>query len=202
MAMSLKIAWYHLDLMDLHRWCQSATDLHRWCQSATDLVTGWKSAKSAESKGRLISPYEKLTRQYARRFYHRRMKQKSNSDSNHNTAMLTTNAFETVIDQVRCSNLNFQLQMTPFLALISIKKSLIKGEISSLKLQPFLSRILNWKGNWLILRKRLNRGTVPLFKMHPGGTVPPFKMHPKGTVPPFKMHPGGTLDFYQLLFWA
>ena len=42
--------------MDLHRWCQSATDLHRWCQSATDLVTGWKSAKSAESKGRLIYP--------------------------------------------------------------------------------------------------------------------------------------------------
>ena len=42
--------------MDLHRWCQSATDLHRWCQSATDLVTGWKSAKSTESKGRLISP--------------------------------------------------------------------------------------------------------------------------------------------------
>ena len=47
--------------MDLHRWCQSATDLHCWCQSVTDLVTGWKSAKSAESKGRLISPETQLS---------------------------------------------------------------------------------------------------------------------------------------------
>ena len=41
-------------------------------------------------------------------------------------------------------------------------------------------------------------GTVPRVKMHPGGTVPPFKMHPGGTVPPFKMHPGGTLNLYEL----
>ena len=54
----------------------------------------------------------------------------------------------------------------------------------------------------IIKRKRLNGGTVPLFKMHPGGTVPPFKMHPRGTVPPFKMHPGETLKFYDNLFWA
>ena len=50
------------------------------------------------------------------------------------------------------------------------------------------------------IRKRLNGGTVPPFKMPPGGTVPPFKMHPGGTVPPFKMHPRGTLDSYDSFF--
>ena len=48
------------------------------------------------------------------------------------------------------------------------------------------------------IRKRLNGGTVPPFKMHPGGTVPPFKMHPGGTVPPFKMHPGGTVPPFKM----
>ena len=71
----------------------------------------------------------------------------------------------------------------------------------------FLSNILKIFRNLVlnpkfrnILRKRLNRGTVPPFKMHPGGTVPPVKMHPGGTVPPFKMHPGGTLNFYEFFF--
>ena len=53
------------------------------------------------------------------------MEQKTDSDLNDNSAMITTKAFETIIEQVRCSNLNFQLQMTPFSALISLKKSLI-----------------------------------------------------------------------------
>ena len=39
----------------------------------------------------------------------------------------------------------------------------------------------------IFLRKRLN-----------GGTVPPFKMHSGGTVPPFKMHPGGTQSLYDI----
>ena len=42
---------------------------------------------------------------------------------------------------------------------------------------------------FIFIRKRLN-----------GGTVPPFKMHPGGTVPPFKMHPGDSLKFYDILF--
>ena len=39
--------------------------------------------------------------------------------------MLASNAFEQIIDQIRTSNLNFQLQMSPFSAQISLKKSLI-----------------------------------------------------------------------------
>ena len=61
------------------------------------------------------------------------------------------------------------------------------------------------------IRKRLNGGTVPpfkmhpggtvpLYKMHPGGTLPPFELHPRGTVPLFKMHPGETLNFNELFF--
>ena len=50
----------------------------------------------------------------------------------------------------------------------------------------------------IIIRKRLNGGTVPPFKLHPGGTVPPFKMHPGGTVPPFKMHSGGTVPPFEM----
>ena len=37
-------------------------------------------------------------------------------------------------------------------------------------------------------RKRLNWGTVPPDKTHPGGTVPPYKTHPGRTVPPDKTH--------------
>ena len=65
---------------------------------------------------------------------------------------------------------------------------------------------------FLKIWKRLNGGTVPLFKMHHvgtvlpfkmhhGGSVPPFKMHRGGTVPPFKMHHGGTVTFEKTTFW-
>ena len=51
------------------------------------------------------------------------------------------------------------------------------------------------------IRKRLNGGTVPQFKMHHGGTVPTptYKMHHGGTVPPLKMHNGGTVPPYKML---
>ena len=49
-------------------------------------------------------------------------------------------------------------------------------------------------------RKRLNRGTVPLFKIHLGRIDPPFLTCPGGTAPPIKMHPKGTQDFYDIIF--
>ena len=51
------------------------------------------------------------------------MKESINSDRN--LAMHASNAFEQIIDQIRTSNLNFQLTMSPFSAQISLKKSLI-----------------------------------------------------------------------------
>jgi len=47
--------------------------------------------------------------------------------------------------------------------------------------------------------KRLNRGTVPPFEMHPRRAVPPFKIHLGETVPSFKMQPEKRYRDYQIL---
>ena len=54
-----------------------------------------------------------------------KMKQLLNSDRN-STTMLATKVFVKIIDDIRESNLNFQLQMSPFAAHISLKRSFIK----------------------------------------------------------------------------
>ena len=55
-----------------------------------------------------------------------RMKQ--NTDSDYNPTMVASFAFETIIDNIRNSNLNFQLQMSPFSAQISLKRSLVNDK--------------------------------------------------------------------------
>ena len=57
-------------------------------------------------------------------------------DSDRNLAMLASNAFENIIDQIRTSNLNFQLQMSPFSACISLKRSLVKEKSGAFLLPP------------------------------------------------------------------
>ena len=47
------------------------------------------------------------------------------SDSDFDPAMLASNAFQAIINKIQHSNLNFQLQMTPFSSQISLKKSLV-----------------------------------------------------------------------------
>ena len=61
---------------------------------------------------------------------------KESSDSDRNLAMLASNAFEQIIDQIRSSNLNFHLQMSPFSAQISLKKSLIVEKSGIFRLPP------------------------------------------------------------------
>ena len=58
------------------------------------------------------------------------------SDSDRNPTMLASNAFENIIDKIRSSNLNFQIQMSPFSAYISLKRSLIKEKSGALRLPP------------------------------------------------------------------
>ena len=41
--------------------------------------------------------------------------------------MLASHSFDKVIDFVKQSNLNFQIQLSPFSAIISLKKSYIKN---------------------------------------------------------------------------
>ena len=43
-----------------------------------------------------------------------------------NPAMVASRTFENILEQIQGSHLNFQIQISPFSALISIKKSLIK----------------------------------------------------------------------------
>ena len=59
-----------------------------------------------------------------------------NSDFDY--TMLASNAFDYLLNQIRSSNLNFHLQMSPFSAIVSIKKSLIKDK-SGLPLLPKLT---------------------------------------------------------------
>ena len=45
--------------------------------------------------------------------------------------MSTNQAFENLLDSVKCSNLNFHIQQTPFTAIISVKKSLIRDKFGN-----------------------------------------------------------------------
>ena len=58
------------------------------------------------------------------------------SDSDRNLAMLASNAFANIINQIQTSNLNYQLQLSPFSAYISLKKSLIKEKSGAPRLPP------------------------------------------------------------------
>jgi chromosome segregation ATPase len=56
--------------------------------------------------------------------------------------MITTRTFDNIIGQIQKSNLNFQLQISPFSAIISLKKSLVKDKSGSLLLPPDSQRSL------------------------------------------------------------
>ena len=73
---------------------------------------------------------------------------------------------------------------------VNNKIELTFNRIEIIKLLTFLKK-------WIILKERLNGGTVPLDKTHPGGTVPLDKTYPWGTIPPDKTHPGETVPPYK-----
>ena len=64
----------------------------------------------------------------------RNMKKSISSDIT-NPEMLADQTFKNIIDGIQNSNLNFQLQVSPFSAFISLKKSLVKDKSGSY-LQP------------------------------------------------------------------
>ena len=53
--------------------------------------------------------------------------------------MAASTTFDYILEQIKTSNLNFWLQMSPFSATISIKKSLVKDK-SGLPLMPPVSK--------------------------------------------------------------
>ena len=50
------------------------------------------------------------------------------TDSDFNSAMCPSTTFYNILNQIQASNLNFQLQISPFSAVISLKKSFIKDK--------------------------------------------------------------------------
>ena len=61
--------------------------------------------------------------------------------ANSDVTMAVSSTFDHILDQVKTSNLNFWIQLSPFSATISLKKSLVK-DVSG---QPLLPPILNSK---------------------------------------------------------
>ena len=64
--------------------------------------------------------------------------------------MAASQAFDTIITQVKLSNLNFRIEMTPFAATIVLKKSLIKDKSGYPILPPletYLPSSLNQSNN-------------------------------------------------------
>ena len=59
---------------------------------------------------------------------YRKMERKINSDSDSSPTMVADKQFNNILKQVQNSGLNFQLQVSPFGALISLKKSLVKDK--------------------------------------------------------------------------
>ena len=67
----------------------------------------------------------------------RKMEQTKISDKRDRTStMLAVNAYEKIINEIRSSNLNYQIQMSPFSACISLKRSLIKDKSGTPYLPP------------------------------------------------------------------
>ena len=66
--------------------------------------------------------------------------------------MLADQTFNNILYEIQRSNLNFQLQVSPFSAYISLKKSLVKDRCGSLLLPPLSSSNVNTDYAKLIAR--------------------------------------------------
>ena len=73
---------------------------------------------------------------------HRRMKE--NTDSDLNPTMLASNLFDNIINNIRSSNLNFQLQMSAFSAQITLKRSLVTEKTGVPRLPTTIHAVNNF----------------------------------------------------------
>ena len=62
------------------------------------------------------------------------MQELINSDVNLNSTMLARQSFNYILEQVQSSCLNFQMQISPYSAVISIKKSFVKEKFGKMQL--------------------------------------------------------------------
>ena len=64
-------------------------------------------------------------------------------DSDLQPAMLASEAFHKILNMIQSSNLNFQLQVSPFSAQISLRKTLVKDKTGASILPPSSPSILS-----------------------------------------------------------
>ena len=62
------------------------------------------------------------------------MQELINSDVNLNSTMLARQSFNYILEQVQSSCLNFQMQISPYSAVISIEKSFVKEKFGKMQL--------------------------------------------------------------------
>ena len=59
-----------------------------------------------------------------------------NLDSDKKIKMVASDAFENLLKQVQSSNLNFRMEISPFSAVITLKKSLVKDKAGQILFPP------------------------------------------------------------------
>ena len=56
-----------------------------------------------------------------------------------NYTMLATSTFNEILEKIKTSNLNFHIQLSPFSAMISLKKTLVRDRSGNCMPPPFYS---------------------------------------------------------------
>ena len=92
----------------------------------------------------------------------RKMDELTNSDSN--LTMLATKSFDHILELVQTSRLNSHIQISPFSAFISLKKSLIRDQSGKPFLPTKLRNISTENVEALIVKNRELEKTVHPFK--------------------------------------
>ena len=76
------------------------------------------------------------------------------TDSDLNSAMCPSTAFYNILNQIQASNLNFQLQISPFSAVISLKKSFVKNKSGTILFPPILKNVPIENTEYLVNKNR------------------------------------------------
>ena len=76
------------------------------------------------------------------------------TDSDTNVTMLATKSFDMIIEQIQTSCLNYQIQISPFSALISIKKTLIKDQSGKPRLPTIFNKAASEHIEALVVKNR------------------------------------------------
>merc|ERR1712179_739489 len=100
----------------------------------------------------IFGPCELNTATRTPNFKKRKMDESTISECN--LTMLATQSFNHILDQIQTSCLNFQIQISPFSAIISLKKSIIRDQSGKPLLSKKLSNISSEDIDTLVMKNR------------------------------------------------